>query len=387
MENYSSSWETAVMKMAVKMAAVSMEKPSGALPRPAACRNRLLSPGSWLRDGGGSGRLENIAYDPVHVNDSFPNEQLAAIKDITPEIEPQKFILSCDECQRVGNISRRNEMPMNYTLVIEPFDCWGFDFMGPFPSSEGNTHILVVVDYVTKWVEAIPTKSADGETSLKMLLDVIFPRFGVPRYLMTDGGSHFIHGGFRKTLAKYGINHRIASAYHPQTSGQVELSNREIKSILQKTVNKSRKNWASKLKEALWAYRTAYKNPMGINPSKEIFSELENQRPGVLFCHEASRRPKESEVGPRGAATIGRARPGHGRADLWCGRVAPTLPSAYLKPSSRNPGPRATIRKTFQTPPPRNPISGIQEIAARLRERGFISRRTLHRHDRLRSDE
>src|SRR4051812_12340824 len=90
--------------------------------------------------------------------------------------------------------------------------------MGPFPPSKVYTHILVAVDYVT-WVEAIPTKSADGETSLKMLKDIIFPRFGVPRYLMTDGGSHFIHGSFRKTLAKYDVNHRIASAYHPQTSG------------------------------------------------------------------------------------------------------------------------------------------------------------------------
>jgi transposase InsO family protein len=65
-----------------------------------------------------------------------------------------------------------------------------------------------------------------------MLKDVIFPRFGVPRYLMADGGSHFIHGGFRNILARYDVNHRIASAYHPQTNGQVELSNREIKSIL-----------------------------------------------------------------------------------------------------------------------------------------------------------
>jgi hypothetical protein len=158
----------------------------------------------------------------------------------------ENLFLSCDECQRVGNISRRNKMPMNYSLVTEPFDCWGFEFMGPFPPSEGYTHILVVVDYVTKWVEAIPTKSVDGETSLKMLKDVIFPRFGVPRYLMTDGGYHFIHGGFRKTLARYDVNHRIASSYQPQTSGQVELSNREIKSISQKTVNRSRKNWASK---------------------------------------------------------------------------------------------------------------------------------------------
>ena len=92
-----------------------------------------------------------------------------------------------------------------------------------------------------------------------MLNEVIFPRFGVPRYLMTDGRSHFIHGAFRKLLAKYDVNHRIASPYHPQSSGQVELSNREIQLILQKTVNRSRKNWSKKLDDALWAYRTAYK--------------------------------------------------------------------------------------------------------------------------------
>ena len=129
-------------------------------------------------------------------------------------------------------------MLMNCSLVIEPFGCWGFDFMGPFPSSHGYTHILVAIDYVTKWVEAIPTKSVDHKTSLKMLKDVICPRFGVPRYHMTDGGTHFTHGAFGKALAKYDVNHRISSLYHPQSSGQVELTNREIKLILQKIVNK-----------------------------------------------------------------------------------------------------------------------------------------------------
>ena len=100
---------------------------------------------------------------------------------------------------------------MNYSLVIDTFDCWGFYFMRPFPPSHKYTHILVAVDYVTKWVEAIPTESVDHKTSLKMLKDVIFPRFGVPKYLMTDGGSHFTHGDFRKALAKYDVNHRIAS--------------------------------------------------------------------------------------------------------------------------------------------------------------------------------
>ena len=115
---------------------------------------------------------------------------------------------------------------MNYSLVIEPFDVWGFGYMGPFPSSNGYTYILVVVDYVTKWVEVIPTSSVDPNASIKMHKEVIFPRFGVPRYLITDGGSHFIHGAFRKLLANYDVNHRIASLYHPQSSGQVELRNR-----------------------------------------------------------------------------------------------------------------------------------------------------------------
>ena len=78
---------------------------------------------------------------------------------------------------------------------------------------------------------ALTTSSDDHNTSIRMLKEVTFPRFGVSRYLMTDGGSQFIHGAFRKMLAKYDVNHRIASPYHPQSSGQFEVSNREIKLI------------------------------------------------------------------------------------------------------------------------------------------------------------
>ena len=91
---------------------------------------------------------------------------------------------------------------------------------------------------------------------------IIFPRFGVPRLVISDGGSHFISRIFEKLLLEYGVRHRVATPYHPQTSGQLEVSNREIKQILEKTIATTRKDWSLKLPEALWAYRTAYKTPI-----------------------------------------------------------------------------------------------------------------------------
>ena len=88
---------------------------------------------------------------------------------------------------------RRNEIQMSYTLQVEAFDLWGLDFMGPFPSSEGKQYILVAVDYVTKWVEAIATTLNDSKTVIKFLKSHIFSRFGVPRALLSNGGSHFVN--------------------------------------------------------------------------------------------------------------------------------------------------------------------------------------------------
>jgi hypothetical protein len=86
--------------------------------------------------------------------------------------------------------------------LLEPSDVWGFDFMGPFPPSNGYTHMLVEIDYVTKWVKDIPTRSANAATTIKMLKDIIFPRFGLPRYLMTDSVSHFLEGSLIKNSSK-----------------------------------------------------------------------------------------------------------------------------------------------------------------------------------------
>jgi transposase InsO family protein len=109
--------------------------------------------------------------------------------------------------------------------------------MGPFPNLEGCEYILVVVDYVSEWVEALPCWVVDAMHSKRMFHEVIFPRYRVPRIVISDGGSHFIDWTFRKALTEVGVDHRIATPYHPQTSGQAETSNKQIKNILQKTVN------------------------------------------------------------------------------------------------------------------------------------------------------
>ena len=165
-------------------------------------------------------------------------------------------------------------MPRNFILEIEEFDCWGIDFMGPFPPSYRNEYILVAVDYVSKWVEAIASPTNDARVVTKMFKTIIFPRFGVPRVVIGDGGTHFINKVFQGLLKKNGVKRKVATAYHPQTSGQVDVSNRDIKSILQKTIGTTRKDWSLKLDDALWAYRTAYKTPLGTTPYHLVYGKV-----------------------------------------------------------------------------------------------------------------
>ena len=104
---------------------------------------------------------------------------------------------------------------MRTILEVKLFDLWGMDFMGPFPSLFSKLYILIAVDYVSKWVEAIPTHTNDASVVAKFLRNHIFTRFGTPRALITNGGTHFYNKLVDKVLQKYGVRHCTSLAYHP----------------------------------------------------------------------------------------------------------------------------------------------------------------------------
>nr|GEV75988.1 reverse transcriptase domain-containing protein [Tanacetum cinerariifolium] len=185
------------------------------------------------------------------------------------------LVKNCDVYQRQGKISQRDEMPQNSIQVCEIFDVWGIDFMGPFPSSRGNKYILVAVDYLSKWVEAKALPTNDARVVYKFLKN-LFARFGTPRAITSDRGTHFCNDQFAKVMQKFSVPHRLATPYHPQTSGQVEVSNRGLKCILERTVGENHASWSDKLDDALWVFRTAYKTPSGCTPYKIAY---------VKACH------------------------------------------------------------------------------------------------------
>ncbi|GJU54320.1 reverse transcriptase domain-containing protein [Tanacetum coccineum] len=142
----------------------------------------------------------------------------------------------------------------------------------PFPSSRWNKYILVAVDYLSKYVEAKALPTNDARVVVKFLKS-LFARLGTPRAIISDRGTHFCNDQFAKVMLKYGVTRRLCTTYYPQTSGQVEVLNRGLKRILERTVGENHASWSDKLDDALWTFRTAFKTPIGCTPYKLVYGK------------------------------------------------------------------------------------------------------------------
>nr|GEZ35524.1 reverse transcriptase domain-containing protein [Tanacetum cinerariifolium] len=149
-----------------------------------------------------------------------------------------ELVKHCDSCQRQGKILQKDQMPQNYIQVCEIFDVWGIDFMGPFPISKGNKYILVVIDYLSKWVKAKALPTNDARVDVKILKSLFF-QFGTLKAIISDR----------------------------------EVNNRGLKRILKRTVGENRALWSDKLEDTLWAFRTAFKTPTGCTPYRLVYGK------------------------------------------------------------------------------------------------------------------
>ncbi|GJT23366.1 reverse transcriptase domain-containing protein [Tanacetum coccineum] len=220
-------------------------------------------------------RIENEEVsDDSEVDDNFPGETLMEIntKD-EPWFADFANYLVADIIPKGMTYQQKNKFfsDLKHYFWEEPY-LFKVCSNGPFPKSHKSEYILFAVDYVSKWSEAQALPTNDARVVITFLKK-LFCHFRIPKALVSDRGTHFCNKIMENTMKRYGVNHRFSTSYHPQTSGQVENTNRALKRILEKTVKDNPAIWSRKLDDALWAFRTAYKTPTGTTPYKLIYGK------------------------------------------------------------------------------------------------------------------
>nr|GEY21644.1 reverse transcriptase domain-containing protein [Tanacetum cinerariifolium] len=166
------------------------------------------------------------------------------------------FELMCDASDLAIDAKERL---LRWVMLLQEFDFKVLDTKGAENLAADH---LSRLENPYENVEAKALLTNDARVVCKFLKS-LFVRFGAPRAIISDRGTHFCNDQFAKVMLKYGVTHRLSTAYHPQTSGQVEVSNRGLKRILERTIGENRASWSNKLDDVLWAFRTAYKTPIG----------------------------------------------------------------------------------------------------------------------------
>jgi hypothetical protein len=186
-----------------------------------------------------------------------------------------KYYMGCQECQRFRKIQMVPTSVMNPIIKPWPFRGWGMDMIGKInpPSSKAHQYILAIMDYFTKWVEAIPMKRVTSKDVINFIKEHVIHRFGIPETITIDGGSVFISEELWKFTADVRIKLIRSSPYYAQANGQAEASNQSLIKLIERKIDEHPRHWHEVLLEALWAHRISCQGAMKTSPYHLVYGQ------------------------------------------------------------------------------------------------------------------
>ncbi|XP_071485282.1 uncharacterized protein [Diadema antillarum] len=187
-----------------------------------------------------------------------------------------RYCRSCEVCQRTTPKGKVTKVPLGSTpLIDEPFRRVAMDLVGPIEpaTSHGHRFILTVVDYATRYPEAIPLRRIDTQTIAEALMG-IYSRVGIPREVLTDRGSQFTSEMMKEISRLLSIRQFTTTPYHPACNGLVERFNGTLKSMLRKMCEERPKDWDRYLNPLLFAYREAVQESTGFSPFELLYGRV-----------------------------------------------------------------------------------------------------------------
>ena len=137
-------------------------------------------------------------------------------------------------------------MPLNPQVTLQAFDKWAIDFVRPINPPGKRTcsrYIITRINYLTRWAEAKPTKDYSASTTTQLIFDNIITRFGCPKILMSDQGTHFLNQTIQELTEEFQVFHQKSTPYHPQANGTVEAFNKILEHALTKVCNINKDEW------------------------------------------------------------------------------------------------------------------------------------------------